>query len=71
MMTEQVFRVDGLHCQSCVGAVKDALGALEAVSVVEVELGEPSVVTVQTQHPLSVDEVAAALREEGDYAGVG
>jgi copper chaperone len=70
-MTQQVFRVNGLHCQSCVGAVKDALGALEPVETVEVELGEPSVVTVEAKNPLSVDEVAAALREEGDYAVVG
>jgi copper chaperone len=69
-MTQQVFRVNGLHCQSCVGAVKDALGALEPVETVEVELGEPSVVTVEAKSPLSVDEVAAALREEGDYAVV-
>ncbi|BBZ34948.1 heavy-metal-associated domain-containing protein [Mycolicibacterium confluentis] len=70
-MTQQVFHVDGLHCKSCVGAVKDALGALPDVSGVEVELGEPSVVTVQAQNPLNVDDVAAALRDEGDYALVG
>ncbi|OBF27906.1 heavy metal-associated domain-containing protein [Mycobacterium sp. ACS4331] len=69
-MTQQVFHVDGLHCTSCVGAVKDALGALPDVSGVEVELGEPSVVTVQAHSPLNVDDVAAALREEGDYAVV-
>lgn len=46
--------------------MKDALGALELVKTVEVELGEPSGVTVQAKNPLSVDEVAAALREEGD-----
>ncbi|MGY4709956.1 heavy-metal-associated domain-containing protein [Mycolicibacterium sp. CBM1] len=72
-MSEQTFTVDGLHCQSCVRTVGDALGALPGVSAVEVDLGTdgPSMVRVVADSGLSLEQVRAALAEEGDYTVVG
>jgi len=70
-MSEQTFKVDGLHCQSCVRIVSSALGALPDVSAVEVDLGEPSTVRVQAGADLTVEQVQAALDEEGEYSVVG
>ncbi|MCX2930563.1 heavy metal-associated domain-containing protein [Mycobacterium sp. CVI_P3] len=71
-MSQQNFLVDGLHCQSCVRIVTGALTALPSVSAVEVDLGAdgPSTVRVDAVADLSVDEIQAALREEGDYTVV-
>ncbi|WP_328354118.1 heavy-metal-associated domain-containing protein [Mycobacterium sp. NBC_00419] len=70
-MPEQTFKVDGLHCQSCVRVVSTALGALPDVSAVEVDLGEPSTVRVRADTDLTVEQVQAALDEEGEYSVVG
>ncbi len=70
-MSQQTFKVDGLHCQSCVRIVSAALGALPDVSAVEVDLGEPSTVRVQAGADLTVEQVQAALDEEGEYSVVG
>lgn len=70
-MSEQTFKVEGLHCQSCVRVVSTALEALPAVSGVEVDLGEPSIVRVHAAADLSVEQVQAALDEEGEYSVVG
>lgn len=70
-MSEQTFKVEGLHCQSCVRVVSSALEALPAVSGVEVDLGEPSTVRVHADTDLSVEQVQAALDEEGEYSVVG
>lgn len=70
-MSEQTFKVDGLHCQSCVRIVSSALGALPDVSAVEVDLGEPSTVRVQAGADLTVEQIQAALDEEGEYSVVG
>ncbi|WP_163802860.1 heavy-metal-associated domain-containing protein [Mycolicibacterium anyangense] len=69
-MSEQTFKVEGLHCQSCVRVVSAALEALPAVSGVAVDLGEPSIVRVQADSDLSVAQVQAALDEEGEYSVV-
>lgn len=72
-MSQQTFKVDGLHCQSCVRAVSGALTALPSVSTVEVDLGTdgPSTVRVETEGELSLEQVRAALEEEGEFSVVG
>ncbi|HYB83141.1 MAG TPA: heavy metal-associated domain-containing protein [Mycobacterium sp.] len=71
-MSRQTFAVDGLHCQSCVKIVTEALTALPAVSAVDVELASdgPSTIRVDADTDLSAEEIQAALDEEGDYSVV-
>jgi len=71
-MSLQTFAVDGLHCQSCVRTVSEALTALPAVSAVDIDLAPdgPSTVRVDADTELSAEQIQAALDEEGDYSVV-
>ncbi|CAM4216953.1 Copper-transporting P-type ATPase [Mycobacterium basiliense] len=71
-MSVQTFAVDGLHCQSCVRTISEALSALPGVSAVDVDLvtDGASIVRVDTDGELSAEQVQAALAEEGDYSVV-
>jgi copper chaperone len=72
-MSQQTFMVAGLHCQSCVRIVSEALTALPTVSGVEVDLDADgaSAVRVDADADLSVEQVRAALEEEGEFSVVG
>jgi len=72
-MSFQTFAVDGLHCQSCVRIVSEALTALPAVSAVDIELATdgPSTVRVNADTELSAEQIQAALSDEGDFSVVG
>ncbi len=67
--TTATYRVAGMTCAHCVGAMTSELAALPEVTAVEVELhaGGTSTVTVTGNSPLSDSDVAAALDEDGDY----
>lgn len=69
-MSLQTFAVDGLHCQSCVRTVSEALTALPAVSAVDIDLASdgPSTVRVYADTELSAEQIQAALDEEGDFS---
>lgn len=62
--TTRTYRVQGMTCEHCVAAVTRELGALDAVTDVQVELttGE---VTVRSGRPLEDAAVAAAVDEAG------
>jgi copper chaperone CopZ len=62
----QTFSVTGLTCQGCVKHVAEALGALDGVESVSVDL-EPqgtSTVRVETAQPLSDEQVQTG---QGNY----
>ena len=64
MSTTRTYRVTGMTCDHCVGAVTREVGALDAVTDVQVELASGDV-TVQSTRPLTDDEIAAAIDEAG------
>jgi copper chaperone CopZ len=68
-MTTTTYRVSGLTCGHCVGAVTSELEALPGVSDVDVDLvaGGESLVRVSSEQPLDVAQVTSALDEAGDY----
>jgi copper chaperone len=59
--------IEGMSCNHCVGHVKDALEALEGVTLVEVSL-EGNYAIVETT---AVDEVLKEAVEEEGYDVVG
>jgi copper chaperone len=72
-VSQQTFKVTGMHCQHCVRAVSEALTALPGVGAVEVDLdaeGE-SAVRVETTADLSIEQVRAALADESEFTVVG
>jgi len=68
-MTTQTFRITGLTCGHCVGAISSELSVLAGVTDVQIDLvtGGISTLTVTADQALTDDEVAVALGEAGDY----
>ena len=61
----QVFNVQGMTCGHCVKAVTRAVQALDAQAKVDVDLADKK---VRVQSSLGVEQVLAAIREEGYQA---
>ena len=64
-MPTTTFSVSGMTCEHCVRAVKQEVGEISGVTQVEVELGTPSTVTVQSTEPISRQDLVAAIDEAG------
>ena len=64
-MTTQTLSVSGMTCEHCVRAVKQEVGEISGVTQVDVELGTPSTVTVQSTEPISRQDLVAAIDEAG------
>jgi copper chaperone len=69
MPTTATYTVTGMTCGHCVQAVTDELTALAGVTDVEVSLADGAV-TVTSDGPLDLADVAAAVDEAG-YALAG
>ena len=67
--TTQSYGVTGMTCGHCASAVTEEVKAIPGVTDVSVDLvaGGTSTVTVTGEEPITVDAVAAALDEAGDY----
>ncbi len=63
-MTTATYRVIGMTCEHCVRAVRKAVGAIEGVSGVEVDLASGRV-TIRSEQPLADAAFAAAIDEAG------
>lgn len=63
-MTTTTYRVQGMTCGHCVGAVTSALSGLDGVTDVAVEL-ESGEATVTSERPLDETAVRAAVDEAG------
>ena len=63
-MTITTYRVTGMTCGHCAGAVSGELSTLSGVRDVQVDVGSGAV-TVTSDTPLPVDAVRAAVDEAG------
>ena len=63
-MATQTFAVKGMTCGHCVGAVTEQVTKLPGVLDVEVDLSTGEV-TVQSNEPLEMPSVVAAVDEAG------
>jgi Cu2+-exporting ATPase len=57
---KHVYQVSGMHCASCQGKVEAALGAIEAVNRVNVELSDGTT-TIEMSSHVSLEELQQAL----------
>ncbi|MEU8568879.1 cation transporter [Streptomyces pathocidini] len=64
MTTTATYRVKGMSCGHCEGAVTAELSALDGVSAVEA-VATTGLVTVASEDPLAEEAVRAALDEAG------
>ncbi len=62
--TTRSYRVTGMTCGHCAGAVTQEVGSLPGVIDVQVEIASGDV-TVTSTRPLTDDEISAAIDEAG------
>ncbi len=62
-MTTETLTIDGMTCDHCVRAVREALQGIDGVEVETVAIGEATVRLDEAR--ASRDGIAAALEEEG------
>lgn len=67
MSTTTTYKVVGMTCEHCVGAVTKEISGLDGVVSVSIELnvGGATPVTVVSAEPLASDDVIAAIDEAG------
>lgn len=63
---QTTFEISGMHCQSCVGRLTDALKHVVGVRDAQVSLERRSA-TVETDAAPDVDALRGAVRAKGDY----
>jgi copper chaperone CopZ len=63
-VVRQRFVVDGMTCSHCERAIIGEVGALGGVSAVSADAGT-GLVTIDADHELDPDQVAAAIAEAG------
>lgn len=64
-MATQTLSVSGMTCEHCVRAVKQEVGEINGVTQVDVELGTPSTVNVESTEPISHQDLVEAIDEAG------
>ena len=64
MTTRTDYTVTGMTCGHCVRSVTEEVGALPAVTAVDVDL-DTGRVTVTSDAPVATDDVRAAVEEAG------
>lgn len=70
-MGEKVLEVPEVTCGHCVAAIEGAVGALEGVDSVKVNLERKDVTVSYNEDRLEMDKVVAAIEEEGYQVGSG
>lgn len=61
VMSTKTLTINGMHCEHCVASVRDALEALDGVSVENVEIGQAKI----SVDSVTDDELSAVLDEAG------
>lgn len=64
-MPTTTLSVSGMTCEHCVRAVKQEVGEISGVTQVDIELGTPSTVTVESTEPISHQDLVEAIDEVG------
>ena len=64
-MERVVLNVEGMSCEHCVNAVKNALDALYGVSHADVSLDDKTVTVVYDAEKVSLENITDAIEDEG------
>lgn len=65
MIKNAVLHVEGMSCSHCVNSIQKAVGALEGVSKVEVNLGDKTVSVEFTEDKVSLDTIKETIDDQG------
>ena len=64
-MTKEVLNVNGMSCSHCVNAITSAVGGLDGVIDVVVDLGEKTVTVEYNSEKVSLGDLRRVIEEEG------
>lgn len=64
-MERVILNVGGMSCSHCVNAVKNALGALDGISYVDVSLEAKTVTVEYDAEKVSLENITDAIEDEG------
>ena len=64
-MTEKVLSVPEVHCDHCVSSIEGAVGTLTGIEEVNVNLESKDVTVKFDEGQANVDQIVAAIREQG------
>ncbi len=66
MLNEKiVLNVEGMSCNHCVNSVKKAVGAIDGVSSVEVNLDDKTVTIEYDLQKVNIEDIKLAIEDEG------
>lgn len=69
-MDKTVLKVEGMSCSHCENAVKKAVGALDGVSSVSVNLKGKTVTVEYDSAKVSLDDIKNEIEDQGDRKSV-
>ena len=64
-MQTKVLNVDGMSCEHCVNAIKGAVGKLDGVSAVDVDLAAKTVKVDFEESKVALDKIKDEIEEQG------
>jgi len=64
-MTTQTFSVPEVHCDHCKSSIEGAVGAIDGVSSVEVDLEQRRAEVTWDEGEASTESIVAAIEEQG------
>lgn len=64
-MTSQVFNVPDIHCDHCATSIEGAVGAIEGVENVKVQIEERTVEVTYDDGSVDVAEIVTAIEGQG------
>jgi copper chaperone len=64
-MEKTVLRVDGMSCEHCVKAIINAVGTLQGVASVSVDLGAKTVTVEYDPVQSPLDKIKAGIEDQG------
>lgn len=68
-MVEKVLSVPEVHCDHCVSSIEGTVGALAGVQEVKVDLGAKDVTVRFDDARANVEQIVAAIEEQGYKVG--
>lgn len=64
-MTNQTLIVPDIHCDHCASSIEGAVGALEGVETVKVQIEQHSVDVTYDDAAVELDAIVTAIEEQG------
>lgn len=64
-MEKTVLKVDGMSCEHCVKAITKAVGALEGVDEVKVDLAEKTVTVAHDGAKVPLNKIKLEIEDQG------